>query len=176
MQRRDILKAGLAAAFFYNSAAQAHTPYKQWQVYRKKHLLIGCLKDRPLTYELAKTLVNLFANELPRANARVARAPNSQRIASLMATGQLDTAIIPVSLLTDMATGNGVYAAYGKIPLRVIFLFENLALVGLDSMPDHHALLIHNALLTDYAVDSNFHAAGSEPKVPWHHGIVEHGL
>jgi hypothetical protein len=30
-----------------------HTPYGQWVVYRKKHLVIGCHREDPATYELA---------------------------------------------------------------------------------------------------------------------------
>ena len=44
--RRQVLRLGgaLAAAVLLSG----HTPYGQWVVYRKKHLLIGCHKaDEP---------------------------------------------------------------------------------------------------------------------------------
>jgi len=39
------LSVGAAAALLLSG----HTPYRQWVVYRKKHLLIGCHKADPET-------------------------------------------------------------------------------------------------------------------------------
>ena len=52
--RRHVLKS--AAAFSTWLLASGHTPYKQWQVYRRKHLLIGANKADPPTYELGKKI------------------------------------------------------------------------------------------------------------------------
>lgn len=171
MQRRVLIKTALAAAVCGVGNARAHTPYKQWQVYRDKHLLIGCLKNTPETYTLAKKLVALFAEELPRASARVARAPHLHRIASLMATNQLDTSIIPVSSAVELAAGAGDYAIYGPVPLRVLFAFGDLLYVGMESMPEHHALMIFRALQSHTAADHQ-----TDLPVPWHRGIARHDL
>ena len=37
--------------------AAAHTPYRQWDVYRQKHLLIGTCRADPDSYPLGKRLV-----------------------------------------------------------------------------------------------------------------------
>ena len=70
-RRRLIRTGGAAAAAFWLSG---HTPYGQWVVYRKKHLLIGCHRADPQTYELAKQLVAILEDRLPKARARIARA------------------------------------------------------------------------------------------------------
>lgn len=170
MQRRAILKTTLAAAVCCGTA-NAHTPYKQWEVYRKKHLLVGCLKDTPKTYKLAKEIVELFSVELPRASARVARAPHSHRIASLMATDQLDTSIIPAAIAADIASGSGVYSAYGAVPLSTLYVFGDLLYVGQQSIPEHHALMIYDALHSIFNNEQTMDAL-----VPWHSGIAEHKL
>lgn len=169
MRRRELFGTALAGALAYSTGALAHTPYKQWQIYRRKHLLVGCQKDQPDTYALAKSLVSLFEAELPRASARVARAPHAQRIASLMATDQLDTAIVPTQVAADMAAANNQFAAYGKVPLRLLFCFDDLLMVGLESMPEHHAVMIHDAIRSAHTA-----ADKPEPVVPWHAAIVEH--
>jgi len=75
IHRRHILKT--AAAFGVWSLTSGHTPYKQWQVYRRKHLLIGANKAEPPTYELGKKIAALLLEELPESRARVARAPHA---------------------------------------------------------------------------------------------------
>ena len=58
MNRRALLRAGATAAAAI--LLGGHTPYGQWVVYRKKHLLIGCHKEDPRTYVLAKEAVALL--------------------------------------------------------------------------------------------------------------------
>jgi len=89
MLRRTFVRAGIALACAEALArrpALAHTPYKQWVVYRRKHLLIGCHRQDPGTYVLAQRLVKVLQTRLPDARARIARAPTAGRLASLLGT------------------------------------------------------------------------------------------
>ena len=171
MRRRQFLRwliGGVCAGAW--SGAQAHTPYNQWTVYRRKHLLIGCHKQDPRTYDLARRIVAVLESHLPAARARVARAPTAGRLASLLGTGQLDVTILGNQDVIAMSAGTGDFAPYGAIPLRVLLLLEEHALVCRSEMPDRHALLIADAL----------HGSGIESveltetdmPAPWHDAVA----
>ncbi len=169
MRRRDILYAccGLGCTIITRDV-WAHTLYNQWIVYRQKHLIIGCHKQDLATYKLAKQIVTLLNQNLPKASARVARAPTSGRIASLIGTAQLDVALLSHREAIDMADGSGMFKPYGKTDIRTLFLTQDYVLVGRAEMPDKHSWLIAHAL------------DGSElkfqdkvdPPVPWHRGVM----
>ena len=65
MLRRKFLQACLIATAWF--VAGAHTPYRQWQVYRRRHLLIGTSKADEPTYPLGQKVAELLATHLPRA-------------------------------------------------------------------------------------------------------------
>ncbi|MFK7889430.1 MAG: hypothetical protein AB8B63_01345 [Granulosicoccus sp.] len=167
MQRRHFLKGllGSVCAVALSDAA-AHTPYRQWQVYRRKHLLVGCHKDAPATYTLAKQIVANLDAHLPDARARVARAPTAQRIASLMATDQMDVAIVSGADAVDMAAGTGQFAPFGAIALRQMLQIDNWVLVCREDIPDRHTWLITDALLdSDLSIADELQGA-----LAWHPG------
>ena len=88
MRRRGFLQTGLVATAWL--AASGHTPYRQWQVYRQKHLLIGTSKADAPTYPLGQKIAEVLATHLPESSARVTRGPDPWRLASLLTTGQLE--------------------------------------------------------------------------------------
>jgi len=146
--------------------AIAHTPYKQWAVYRKKHLLIGCHRHVPETYDLAKAIVGQLEENLSAANARVARAPAPTRLASLMSTDQLQVAVLRPAIATEMAAGVGEFQAYGKIPLRLLLPINDYVLVGHAQLLDHHCWQITQALESM----SNAQQFALASVLPWHRG------
>ncbi|NIR30294.1 MAG: hypothetical protein GWN84_13485, partial [Gammaproteobacteria bacterium] len=78
--RRRLLKMGLAAAALV--FATGHTPYRQWVVYRQRHLIIATNRADPPSHRLGVQMAAVLAAELPASRARVARAPNAARVAS----------------------------------------------------------------------------------------------
>ncbi len=171
MQRRQFSQAVAATLLGVAAPAIAHTPFNQWRVYRRKHLLIGCHKDAPPTYELAKSLTQTLEQHLPAASARVARAPHAYRIASLMATDQLDTAIVDLDLAQRIATGHGNFETYGKVAINRLFSFGSLQLIGLASMPPRHAGLIYHALAKEFPAPQH----DTPSALAWHPGIHHAG-
>lgn len=163
MIRRGFLGA-LAAALAV--PAGAHTPYRQWVVYRRRHLLIGCDKRDPGGYEEAKRLEALLAEELPAAEARIARAPAATRLASLLATDQLDLALLREEVAREIAAGAGIYAAYGAVDLTTLALTPERVLVAHARFAPDHAALVAEALEHGGAT-----AAGREPPLAWHPGL-----
>ena len=167
MNRRQFLTRGLAAAGIYLLAG-GHTPFNQWVVYRKKHLLIGCHRKDPLTYDLAKLLVAQLEEHLPAAKARVARAPTAGRLASLLGTDQLEIAVLAAADARDMAVGRGDFAPYGPVPLRVLAPVSGKVMIAHADFPPRHAWLVSDAILGG---DPAKAAPGlPEFDLPWHEG------
>lgn len=150
MQRRRLLRAGLGLCAFSpvltSLSALAHTPYSQWQVYRKKHLLIGCHREDLQTWDLAQQMVETLQSHLPAAKARVARAPHPQRLASLLGTEQLQFAIVDVADAKDMIPGNGRFKPYGVLPLQVLWQTGSYLLLVRSDVPIRHGWLVAQAL------------------------------
>ena len=168
MNRRTLIQGGGAAAAAL--LLSGHTPYGQWVVYRKKHLLIGCHKGDPRTYDLAKQVVALLGEHLPAAKARPARAPRPQRLASLMSTDQLDVAVLGWNDASLMAAGEGIFKPYGKIPLTLLASLGDRALIAHGDFPTRHAWLVAAALGATPLV-ARVKAPGQTP-LPWHPGAA----
>ncbi|MEM0909184.1 MAG: hypothetical protein AAGJ94_17600 [Pseudomonadota bacterium] len=148
ISRRAALMGGAAFVVTGGGEASAHTPYKQWVVYRKKHLLLGCHRDDPVGYALAKSSAQHLSEELPSARARVARAPAPSRLASLLATDQLDLAIITPDLAAQMVNADGTLAVYGPIDLAVLaMLVDDRVLVAHTRFRQDHAELVAAAMI-----------------------------
>lgn len=124
----------------------AHTPYRQWVVYRQKHLLIGCHRDDPSSYALAKGTVAMLDHALPDARSRVARGPAASRLASLLATEQLDVAIVEQATADAMRHGRDGFAAYGPLPLSTLYRFGRHRLVAHARLDSRHAERLVEAL------------------------------
>lgn len=138
--------SALALVLAGAGVARAHTPFGQWVVYRKKHLLIGAHRADPKTYELAKTLVGDLARHLPKARSRVARAPTAQRLASLIGTDQMDVAVLGKTDAIAMRDGSGRFEPYGRIDLTLLAVLEDHVLVAHARFPKRHAWLVAAAL------------------------------
>ena len=163
MRRRTFLAGLLASA-----PALAHTPYGQWVTYRQKHLLIGCHREDPQTYALAKEMVAAFEHLLPDASARVARAPGMGRIASLMGTGQMHVAILDSVDAVAMAGGQAEFRPYGPIPLGLLAALEDgKVLVAVRDFREDHAWMVAAA-----AADSGLVAEDGAPSLEWHPGAA----
>jgi hypothetical protein len=161
------LSVGVAAALLLGG----HTPYGQWVVYRKKHLLIGCHKLDPETYDLAKRVVALLAEHLPAAKSRIARAPDAGRLASLLGTAQMAVAILNSVDAEAMLGGTGRFEAYGAVSLRLLLPIAGRLLIARTDFPARHAWLVTGALAgTELAPAPQ--SGGGDPGIPWHPGSL----
>lgn len=136
----------LIAAGVTAPAANAHTLYNQWVVFRKKHLLIGSHRKDPPTYDLAVEVVEILEHLLPDASARAARAPHPERLASLLATGQMFLSVMSRDQASAMKAGSGEFAPYGAIPLTYVEDLGSRLLVSHRDFPPRHAWLVTAAL------------------------------
>ncbi len=169
MKRRHFLEAGLATA----SAVMlcGHSPYQQWIIYRRKHLLIGCHRGDPRTYDLAKFTVEMLDARLPAARARVARAPYAGRLASLLGTGQMEVAIMDRDEAAAMAKGAGPFEPYGAIALHVLAPINDRLLIAQADLPSHHAWMLTEALVEkDQIAEGDFNGPS---ELTWHPGSAD---
>jgi hypothetical protein len=170
MPNRRRLLLGAAAAAVSATAASAHTPYGQWVVYRKKHLLIGAHRGDARTYDLARQLAAVLEDELPAARARVARGPRPQRIASLLGTGQILVAVLSKAEADRMAQALPPFEDYDPTPLRVLAdLGGDYFLFASPELPDDHAWLVVQALEHGRAA-----AAPADLRLALHPGAAEY--
>ncbi len=169
IHRRQFSVALLALLSGSVRPTAAHTPYRQWEVYRRKHLLIGCHKDNPNTYQLAKEVVTALEQELPRASARVARGPDARRLASLLGTEQMDVAVLSIHDVESMSQGVGRFAAFGNIDLRLLHPLPGYVLIAHADFPEKHANLVSHALKGTFALPHT----SIDSSVAWHPGVVD---
>ena len=137
---------GLMAAGVLAPAAFGHTTYNQWIVYRQKHLLIGSHRGDPPTYTHAQAVSDALEVFLPEARARPARAPFPGRLASLLATRQMDVCVVSTADAAAILAGDGDFAAYGAVPLELLADLDGYLLVAHADFPAHHGWLIASAL------------------------------
>jgi len=151
--------------------ALAHTPYKQWVVYRKRHLLIATDRSTEGSYELGKKFASALETLVPKSRARVARAPDNRRIASLLATAQFDVALLPRLEAVALARGEAPFENYGPVDLFTLYSSGRFVLVSRADFPPEHAYLVTEALVEKFGIDegSTFDAA-----VPIHPGSLDY--
>ena len=170
MNRRELL--GAVALLVSAQGVRAHTPYGQWVVYRKKHLLIGSHRADPETYALANKLIDVLATHLPGAKSRAARAPTAQRLASLIGTDQLDVAVLRRSDAIAMLNGSGKFAPYGRVAIRQMARLGPHILVAHKRFQARHAWLVARALNAGSIVNKAEQKADSE--IEWHPGNLSY--
>jgi hypothetical protein len=135
-----------AACLVAARAGRAHTPYRQWDVYRRKHLLVGTCRADPDSYPLGQRLVSMLVSGLPESKARVTRAPDQKRLASLLTTDQLELVLFTLDEAVALEGGKPPFSDYGPYPLRLVYEVEGYALVCGEAFPARHAWLVTGAL------------------------------
>jgi hypothetical protein len=144
MRRRSFLQTGLVVTAWL--AAGGHTPYRQWQVYRQKHLLIGTSKTDAPTYPLGQKIAEVLATHLPESSARVTRGPDPWRLASLLTTGQLEVALLSGADVAALRDGRAPFDAFGPTDLNGLLALGDYLLVCRPDFPAHHAYQVVQTL------------------------------
>ncbi|MEQ1882078.1 MAG: hypothetical protein ABL878_14035 [Burkholderiales bacterium] len=129
------------------SLAFAHTPYRQWKVYRQRHLLIFAARTDPAAYDLCEELARLLLEHLPTSRAEAARAPDVQRIASLITTDQADFALLARDSALALAQRRGDFADYVPAELRALVENDKYQLLCRAEVPKQHAFLVVQVLI-----------------------------
>jgi hypothetical protein len=145
MNRRQFLTLTAGSAGW--ALLSAHSPYRQWIVYRETHLIILTSRDDKGADDLGEEFAMILRRALPDSQAAVGRGPRVQRIASLIATRQVATGVVSRPNALAMYRGEGLFAPYGPIPLRVLVQNETYRLVCRDDFLPQHGYLLTQALM-----------------------------
>lgn len=137
--RRALLGGALGAAWLLTAG---HTPYKQWVVYRQRNLVIGSVRADPPTFALAERVADTLARHLPESRARLGRAPTYPRLGGLLATAQLQVAVLEAGAAGALTRGAAPFEGVGAAALRVLYELGGYLLVSIEDFPAHHAYLL----------------------------------
>ena len=176
MNRRLVLKAAVAMVALVG--VTGHTPYRQWQVYRRRHLLILTSKSEAPSYPLGKQVAEILALYLPASKAGVARAPNSERIASLIGSKQMDVALLERTAAAALLEGEAPFEQ--PLPLRALVGLGDYLLVCREDFPADHAYLLtrtlsmHRDLLSVPVTPAVGGEGRADARVPTHAGAFSY--
>ena len=152
--------------------ARAHVPYGQWKLLRQRYLLIHSTRSDPASDAIAEKLVATLKRVLPKANPLVARAPDAQRIASLLTTGQAVLAVMRPNEAVKLFKGEAPFGAFSGERLRIVLQVEDHLLVSVADFPAHHAWLLAAALTEGAGSASNSVPTDALRGVPVHQGAA----
>lgn len=125
-------------------ALQGHAPYRQWQVYRKSRLLIVASAEDPGAVRAAEAVAGVLATHLPESRAMMTRAPETRDLVSLLATRQLDVALLAAK--DARAAAEGRTPVGQPVPLRAMAALGPHLLVCREEVPAARVLEIVRAL------------------------------
>jgi hypothetical protein len=161
-------------------ALMGHSPYRQWQVFRRSRLIIVSSAADPPSWEVAEAVAGLLATHLPETRALASRAADTAAIVSLLSSRQLDVGILGPSDATDALHGRGRFAEEGPVPLRGLARLGEYLFVCREDFPAANAWQIARALTErwgDIPAALLAGAAGPDPgaatPVPVHRAALE---
>ena len=176
--RRQFLRkavAGAAAILFCG-----HAPYGQWGVYRRRYLLILTSRADPPSFELGKQIAEVLADRLPSSKAQVSRAPNTERIASLISSQQMDVALMRRDDAAALRHGRPPLAGYGPVKLLTIVGLGEFLLACREDFAARHAWLIAEAFdksrdaLPELLLPVASTAEPPDSRIPLHPGALSY--
>ena len=150
-RRQFITRAAalLAGVTFPAISSFAHTPYAQWDVFRKRNLqVLTSHADLPGD-EVGDEWVALLREKLPLSRAMVSRAHDMPRIAALLKTNQSKLAVLSYMHARLLFTGSPPFEDYAPLPIEVLVDNGKYLLVTRPDLPLHHGFLIAATLMQD---------------------------
>lgn len=124
MNRRDLLILSLGASAFL---LMGHTPYRQWQVYRKNRLIFVASEVDEVSLRLGASIAQALAARLPQSKAMMATTATPVDIVSLLTSAQLDVALLTSDDAYEAVRGAGRFTGRA-VPLRALAVFGSSVL------------------------------------------------
>jgi TRAP-type uncharacterized transport system substrate-binding protein len=144
MDRRKFLH--LVSGLGVGLLGMGHSPYRQWFVYRRVRLFILTSAAEAPSYPLGEAVAALLAAHLPESRAMAARARDSVEIVKLLASEQLDVALLTPGDARAALEGTGPFAEEGPLRLRALAALGSHLLVCRDDLPGAKAYDIARTL------------------------------
>jgi hypothetical protein len=157
-----------------------HSPYRQWDVYRKARLVLLVSATDETSVRLAQALVAIFEHRLPESRATYARARDTNDLVRLIASKQLEVALLREGDAHAVFTGAEPFADNGRVALRTLGALGEHLFVCLEEVPKAAAYMLVEALAERWRdLDAALVRQASGPKppqalrVPLHPGALE---
>ena len=179
MNRRTLLR--LAAASGSWLLLTGHSPYRQWEVYRKARLIVLVNSEEAASAQLGLAIAALLAKHLPESKAMMARARDINDVVRLIASKQLDTALLREEDAAAAFMGAGRFADNGKVPLRALAQCGTYVYACRDDMPRSNGYQIAETIVERWKeIDSRLVNGSPSPRpsssmrIPVHPGALEY--
>ncbi len=150
MQRRSFLSLGALASssvLLPMQLAMAHTPYRFWDVFRKRNMQILTSHDDYIGDETGDVWVATLREKLPLSRAMVSRTQYMTRMASLLKTDQVKIAVLSYQHAQQIVTGEPPFEDYAPLQLDILVDNGKYLLVTLPNLPLYHGYLVTTALM-----------------------------
>jgi hypothetical protein len=112
VKRRDVLTAVAALA---SGPARAHSPYGQWDTFRKSRLIVFASALDARSQELAQALAARIEAAMPDSRATWARAPSPLELLKLLDSHQADVILLTAMQALRARAGSAPYEALGPL-------------------------------------------------------------
>lgn len=120
----------------------AHSPYGQWDAFRSRYLQIVTNKADIEGDKFGEELADTLRLGLPSSRALVSRAPNVERIASLLYTDQVKVAVVSYKDLKELVS----FEDFKNLPISILMDNGYYVVVGRNDLPAYHGYLISKTL------------------------------
>ena len=110
-------------------------------------MLIMCSKKDPGAYDFSKKLEKEFNIYLPKAKAKIARAPHADRIFDLLVSDQIPLAVLSYDLVEKLIKEKEENVIFFKHKTKMIYPFSNMVLIANQSFPSEKSIKIYNSLI-----------------------------
>jgi len=179
VNRRGWLRVAGAAGLWL--ALSGHSPYRQWDVYRKTRLVLLTSRADPQSVQLGAALAKLYLHKLPESRATMARARDGNDLVRLLASRQLEIAVMREPDAHAALAGQAPYADSGGVRLRALAALGEHLFVCREEVPNGSAYMLTEALADGWSdIDPALvHKAGgprpgAKLAVPLHPGAAEY--
>ena len=110
-------------------------------------MLIMCSKKDPGAYDFSKKLEKEFNIYLPKAKAKIARAPHADRIFDLLVSDQIPLAILSYDLVEKLIKENKENLNFFTEKTKMIYPFPDMVLISNQNFSSEKSIKIYNSLM-----------------------------
>jgi len=179
MNRRRLLRVAMAGGLWFLLAG--HSPYRQWQIHRKMRLVLLVSATDQQSVLLGAVLAALYQQGLPESRATTARARDNNDLVRLIASKQLDVALMREREAYAALVGQAPYADNGAVRLRALGVLGEHVFVCRDDLPNGSAYMLTEALAERWRdIDPALVREARDPRpastltIPVHPGALEY--
>lgn len=179
MNRRGWLRVAGAGGLWL--ALAGHSPYRHWEVHRKTRLVLLANAADAASVELGSELAKMYLQRLPESRAMMARARDGNDLVRLLASKQLEVAVMRAADAHAALTGEAPYADSGGVRLRALAVLGEHLFVCREELSKGSAYMLVEALAAGWGELSAVlvgKAAGPRPAgktgIPLHPGAEEY--